>query len=53
MQLKLTWLDAIAEATHEETLADLENNQEFLEQYHAVSMLLAVLNETREVAEAG
>jgi hypothetical protein len=52
MQQKLTWIDAIAEASFEESLADLENNQAFLEQFHAVSMLLAVLNESQEVSKA-
>jgi hypothetical protein len=52
MQQKLTWIDAITEATLEDDLARLEDDQEFLEQYFAVSVLLDVLNQTREMQAA-
>ncbi|MDB5101126.1 MAG: hypothetical protein JWM80_5547 [Cyanobacteria bacterium RYN_339] len=52
MQQKLTWIDAITEATLADDLARLEDDQEFLEQYFAVSALLGVLNQTRGVVAA-
>lgn len=53
MQQKITWLDTLTEATLDDELSGLESNQEFLEQFYAVSMLLEVLNQTREVAKVG
>lgn len=52
MQRKFTWTDAITEATLTDDLASLEDNQEFLEQFFALSMLLDVLNQSREVGQA-
>lgn len=52
MQQKLTWIDTITEATLEDDLARLEDDQAFLEQYFAVSMLLGVLNQSRDLAAA-
>jgi hypothetical protein len=48
----LTWIDAITEATLADDLARLEQDQAFLEQYFAVSVLLDVLNQTRELQAA-
>jgi hypothetical protein len=41
---KLTWLDAEMEGTYEDELNRLEDDQDFLEQFYGVSMLLDAIS---------